>query len=463
MTTAPDLPPLPEVETYLDGVVDLDADARTPVSAGRIAHELTGRGIRAGELVLIRMPNGTALLACFFGVLFAGGIPALLPLSTPTPRVRELAAALGARLLIVPRGAVAPVPGERQGVGVVDCVRLPHVEPERYERDDVVLLTSGTSGTHSACLHRVSSLLLNARRHAESVGLRSSDTVLVNLPLNFSYALVAQALAGLLTGSRLVLSPPLLSPAAYATVLADHRITSSSLTPYLVRTLLTPDGWRTGSLRMLTVGGDALEPENARRLLRQASDLELYLTYGLTEAGPRVSTLAAHREPAERLSSVGRPLDGVRVTLRAPDENGVGELLVTSDTVMRRRLGIVEGRSDRAPVDHRQLVTGDLFSIDGDGYLYFCGRRSEGVVAHGHKVALSSVRRIADTVPGVAWSATRPYRADGGETWYELDLYVREPEPHEVERLKRAVLRLLARAEWPARITVLPAYGRTHK
>ena len=60
------------------------------------------------------------------------------------------------------------------------------------------------------------------------------------------------------------------------------------------------------------MGGDALAPELVARLVELRKGKEVYITYGLTQAGPRVSTLAAHAEPASRFASVGLPHEGTR-------------------------------------------------------------------------------------------------------------------------------------------------------
>ncbi|WP_165944253.1 class I adenylate-forming enzyme family protein [Micromonospora sp. KC213] len=449
-----------EIAAYLDGVVDLEP---TPDAAGLldgVAEELHALDRRPGEVVLVALANGAALLRCFFGVLLAGGVPALVPPGTPTGRIREIADRIGARTLIT-TGHPADPPGRRQ-LGPVQVETLTGVLPQRHEPGHVVILTSGTSGVASGCLHRFSSLTRNAARHARSVGLRADDTILVNLPLYFSYALVAQALAGLVTGARLVIAGPPFTPAAYWTAVREHAVTSSSVTPYMVRGLVAADWRPPPSLRMLTVGGESLDPATAGAVLDRSPGLELYLTYGLTEAGPRVSTLAAHREPRRRLGTVGRPLDGVRVALRDPGPDGVGELLVTSDTVLRRKVGVAEGRVGDCLVGPDQIATGDLFLLDDDGYLHFRGRLSDFVVTGGTKVSLASVRRIANALPNVIASATRTYQAHDG-TRFDLDLYLYEADPVVAEEVRRELRRQLVRTEWPSRIRTLSLRDLGHK
>ncbi|MFS8097009.1 acyl--CoA ligase [Lentzea alba] len=452
------LPTLPEIDGYLRHAVDVEPLPRGPLAAHTVAAELSRLGLAPGDVVLVRLPNCVPMLTSFFGVLFAGGVPVPVPASAGEARVRELAAAFGARFVVVVHGSTRI---ERHELGCVDVVVLTPGEVPPHEPGEVVIPTSGTSGLLSGCVHRASSLLRNGSRHVRAVGLRGGDRVLVTLPLNYSYALVAQAMASLVAGAHLVISPPPLGAAAYRALLARHRITSTSLTPHTVKTLTGGD-WRPGSLRMLTVGGDALEPAVATRLLAQAPEGELYLTYGLTEAGPRVSTLAAHAEPPRLLSSVGRPLPEVRVTVRDPDAEGVGELVVESDTVMLRRTGLVDGRRDDLHAPGR-IVTGDLFRVDEGGNLHFRGRGSDFLIRRGQKVSLPSVRRVTSAMPEVVSCSTRVEPGEDGDPRYGLDVYVVKPDPVAAERIRSALVRRFARAERPDHIRVLPHDPERHK
>jgi len=317
---------------------------------------------------------------------------------------------------------------------------------------EVVLLTSGTSGTASGCVFDFEALLLNARRHADAIGQRKEDTVLVSLPLYFSFALVAQALASLARGNRLVISGPPFNAALYRKTLRDFGVTVSSLTPVLVRSMLHSDASYLSELRVLSVGGDALEPEMVARLVKLRQGGELYLTYGLTQAGPRVSTLAAHAEPTHRYSSVGRPMEGTNVCLRPTgDATGQKQLYVTSDTVMKRYIGRVEGRPFHDLSGEQTIATGDAFDRDEEGYLYFKGRLCDYISRKGEKISLAAVRRLASQLPHVVSAKTSIVGPeDGGEDFdLELCLSTSPDEQMDPREMLRGVLR---RTEMPRSI-----------
>src|SRR6201999_38109 len=110
----------------------------------------------------------------------------------------------------------------------------------------------------SVCVTSLEAMLRNGARHAESLGQRPEDTVLVSLPLHFSFAMVAQALGTLGSGGKLVVSRPPFQGAAYVAALSTHGVTVSALTPIQIRTLLQHRTALPASLRVLSVGGDSL-------------------------------------------------------------------------------------------------------------------------------------------------------------------------------------------------------------
>lgn len=409
------------VQNFLDRVEDADAQPPGTIvpPLSEIVEGWQASGIRPGDVVLLCLPNGKLLLQQFFGVMFAGGVPALVAPNTPSLRVGALVDALGAGALLSvrpqPETSCGPFAGR---IGGAYAYRSGNDRPPAASAGDVAMLTSGTSGFATGCLFDFSALLLNAERHAEAIGQRAGDTVLINLPLHFSFALVAQALASMARGSRLLISGPPFHLPTYVKTL-ERDVTISSLTPMLARSLAEASLPR--SLRVLSIGGDHLPPPTVAELLKARPDGELYLTYGLTQAGPRVSTLAAHAEPQSRYASVGKPHPGVSVHLEEiSDGSGLKQLLVSSATVTKRSIGLrPEGER---PVIHSirgTIATGDIFEQDADGYLYFQGRISDFIVRNGEKISLSAIRRIAMNWPDVIRASTVVSRENGHQ---EFDL-----------------------------------------
>ncbi|WP_371574165.1 class I adenylate-forming enzyme family protein [Streptomyces sp. NBC_01314] len=463
------------VQHFLHHLVQADRpEARLP-TLDFVVDELRALGVEPGRTVMVAMPNGGAFTAVVLALLAHGAVPALLPPSAPPSRIERMARALGADAIVAPRIPAELLNGEAPHLigGIAQFATLPGADSHSHHPGEIILLTSGTSGVFSGCLHHVDSLLRNAARHVGSIGQTADDTVLINLPTHYSYAFVAQLLGTLVSGGRAVIAGPPFTPVSYRRTIEEYEVTVSSLTPALVETWRRTGRPLPAPLRRLTVGGDAFGASSVADLLAHNPNLELYLTYGLTEAGPRVSTLAAHLEPPRRHTSVGLPLPGVEVRLRTESpEDRVGELVVETDTAMLRRVGRREpstqpdgggpttgdtGTPIGSPGPVRTAIgTGDLFEMDDEGYLFFRGRRPSYVISRGEKVSLRSVCEIAETLPGVRGAQAWTHENDAGEVVFTLDVYCADDSVDDQE-IRRRLAKVLLRSEQPARVLVHPA------
>jgi long-chain acyl-CoA synthetase len=401
---------LNKIGEFLERVVDSDAK---PGEKRRSALEsicLRWRqiGLKPGDLVILALPSAADALDHFFAAYLASLVPMIVSSATPSLRLCELAKGLGARAIVsgrkdVPYVAVNRAEPLETATGLILTVDT----PSRTTAGEIVLQTSGTSGIGSACVFDLETSLVNASLHWHSIGQRRDDIGLISLPLHFSFALVAQALAAFNCGSSIIIQAQPFHVESFLDSIRHHRVTIASLTPVQIRMLLAqlkmwPDG-----LRVLTVGGDVIPTQSVEALLCLKGSRELYLTYGLTQAGPRVSTLAAHSASAKQLRSVGRPLPGISVSLRQMScDAQSGELLVASPTLMKRRIGQIDYASQEV-ARSSAVATGDIFRIDEAGYLYFEGRCSDFVIINGNKVHLGSIRRIAVACPGVLAAKTK--------------------------------------------------------
>jgi long-chain acyl-CoA synthetase len=125
-----------------------------------------------------------------------------------------------------------------------------------------------------------------------------------------------------------------------------------------------------GKLRYAFSGGAALAKEVAQFI--DDLGITVFEGYGLTEASPVVST---NRPGARRIGSVGKPLDGVRVTIdhTESDDPDDGEIVVYGPNVMAGYWQRPEATTQAFSEDGG-LRTGDLGRIDADGFLYITGR-----------------------------------------------------------------------------------------
>ncbi len=447
------------IDAFLSSTVQADLPNVSFPSIEDVISELTSMGVVPGHGVMVSMPNGRAYITVVMALLALRAVPVLLPWSSPPSRISRMADLFGTGWLITsgifPKlaqgGEVKPL------FQLASCVPFAPREIRRYQPGEIVLLTSGTSGIFSGCLFHMNSLLLNAIRHAKAIGQTASDTVLINLPMYYSYAFVAQLLATFSLGGKAIIAGPPFSPKHYLITLQEHRVTLSSVTPIMVSQLLeTGHEQFPSTLQRLTVGGSVLAPSSVARLLAVNEQLQLYITYGLTQAGPRVATLAAHQEPPHRYASVGLPLPGVEVSLKKNTANDVcGSLVVTTDTGMRQKISNVSDHASPVVTGKQSIATGDVFEQDHEGYLYFMDREPSFIFNRGEKVYLKSICELAQSIPGVVKAEAWVDKGADEQGEFMLDLYCKDPSLQEVD-IRRALSKILLRAEQPSRLMLHP-------
>lgn len=297
------------------------------------------------------------------------------------------------------------------------------------EKDaNVAMLTSGTTGEPKAVLHRFSSLLINASLHADAVELESNDVVGVALPFHFSYGLVAVILGSLVRGSSLLFAPTSLPESL------DHSLDNAtffSATPMFIKRMTYIP------FRSLTIGGDLTTVSVALHVFEQRPDIKLFVTYGLTEAGPRVFT---HRVTLDDCQHghlpLGDPLKGVTWDL---DDQ---EILVHTPTAM---LGYFCRPEETAQVLSNQTIrTGDLAKIN-NGRLYFIGRKKRLLCRGGEKIYPSELERVLQQFSSIR-NAYITMKNDQLIAFIESDGIINE------KQLKSHLLRYLPRTQFPDQI-----------
>jgi len=348
-------------------------------AASAAARRLVEAGYRPGHRLAVRLPTGAAMLTTLLGALEAGLTVGLLSHHLGS-------AAIALRLRDLDPDLVIDDP----------CAPLSIAPPSRPPRSlagAVVLWTSGTSGLPSGVVFDATALLWNAGANAAALGLRDDDRALVQLDGAYSYALVHQIFSHWLVGASIAVpgQPPWL--ARVAGDIERWSATTLAVVPSMLQAMLRAPALRAslGALRVLTVGGGAAGEEMLRGAAARVGGA-LYVTYGLTEAGPRVCTRRFFPDRPPSPGLVGRPLPGVEVRL-----DGEGELWVRSPS--GRAACIQSG--DLVPLGP-WIRTGDLATLDAEGAVRIVGRRKRMINRAGLKIAPAEIESVLRAHPRVA-------------------------------------------------------------
>ena len=150
-----------------------------------------------------------------------------------------------------------------------------------------------------------------------------------------------------------------------------------------------------GQIRIFVTGGSSLGEELYEDF--KALGMPLSEGYGLTETAP---VLTANPLNRSRKGSAGKPLPGIELRVFQPDENGIGEIIVRTPSLMK---GYYKNpAATDAAIQAGWFHTGDLGWVDEDGYLYITGRKKDVIVTGaGKNVYPSDLEALYQEVSGI--------------------------------------------------------------
>ncbi len=400
----------------------------------RLANALAMNGVRRDDRVLVFMDNCWETAVSVFAVLKAGAVFCLVNPSTKADKLAyivadcEPAAILTqARLMPVVAAALsgreaifvacAHGPDEQAPAGAVslaECLAAEARPPNHGGIDfDLAMLvyTSGSTGRPKGVMMSHGNCDAAARSITTYLQNTADDVILNVLPLAFDYGLY-QLLMSVKIGATLVLEKSFAFPQAIFATMRNEKVTGFPLVPTMAAMILQMRGLEPGflpSLRYVTNTAAALPTAHIERLRALFTGARLYSMYGLTEC--KRCTYLPPEQLDRRPGSVGIAIPDTEVMILddegRPVPPGVaGELVVRGPHVMR---GYWRDEAATARVLRpgpkpweRVLHTGDVFTRDAEGYLYFVGRKDDIIKTRGEKVAPKEVEAVLHAHPAIA-------------------------------------------------------------
>ena len=428
---------------------ELDERARA------LAGYLQGLGLEPGDRVAIMMPNLLANPVAIFGVLLAGlTVVNTNPLYTARELEHQLTDSEARAIVIVENFAsvLADVIGRtrvehvvlvRMGDGLgfpksalinfvvrrvkkmvpafhlPDAVRFPRaleegrgkpLRPSGAGRDDAAFLqyTGGTTGVAKGATLSHGNVVSNLQQTSSWIGgnFEPGQEVLVTaLPLYHIFSLVANCLTGMKYGALNVLITNPRDMPAFVKTIAGLKFSVITGVNTLYNGLLNTPGFESvdfSRLKLAVGGGMAMQRAVADRW-REVTGVPVVEAYGLTETSP--AAVANRLDQTEFTGSIGLPLPSTDISIRDDDGNEVGfdtpgELCVRGPQVMQGYWGRPDATAEVLS-DDGWLRTGDMATIDEEGYLRIVDRKKDMIIVSGFNVYPNEIEDVVALHPGV--------------------------------------------------------------
>ena len=285
--------------------------------------------------------------------------------------------------------------------------------------------SSGTTGLQKGVMLTHANLHANVRQYlerpAEDGVIRKGDVVLVHLPLFHIYGMTVLQLNAIAAGAVQVMMGRF-DMATLLSLIAEHRVTALYTAPPVCLALsLTPllDEYDVSSLRFVLSGAAPLSAELQTRLAERLG-CPVTQGYGLTETSP--VTNSDYIDERMRPGAVGPPLPDTEERIvdlesgmREMPRGELGELLIRGPQVMKGYFNQPEATAETITPDG-WLHTGDIASMDDDGYVRIVDRKKELIKYKGFQVAPAELEAVLLEHPAVADAAVIPKPdAEAGE------------------------------------------------
>ena len=271
----------------------------------------------------------------------------------------------------------------------------PH-PPAPTNPDDraLIMFTSGSSGVPKGVVHTQAALAYKTRQSVFIQGLTADDAVL--FPASLAH--VAGLLHGVLIPGALSMKTVLMArwdPAEALRLIEQEQVTYMIGPPTFFNDLMDHPDFspsRTASFRFLSIGGSSVTPAFVNRA-SDAFGCVVKRAYGSTEA-PTVTTCTPDDDPERMANTDGRPFSPTQIRL---DETGEIQVFGPEVTV-----GYLDPTHTAAAfTEDGWFRTGDLGTIDADGYLTVVGRLGDKIIRGGENIDATEVEAILESHPAV--------------------------------------------------------------
>jgi fatty-acyl-CoA synthase len=255
-----------------------------------------------------------------------------------------------------------------------------------------IQFTSGTTGNPKGATLTHRNVVNNARHIAMAMRLSEADSLCIPVPLYHCFGMVLAVLACVSVGAAMVFPGEAFDPGATLAAVSEERCTALHGVPTMFITELDHPDFETFDLTSLRTGIMAGAPcpiETMKRVMSRMHLSEITIAYGMTETSP-VSFQTSTADPVEkRTSTVGR----IQPHLEAKVVDPTGQIVAVGETgeLCVKGYSVMQGYWDDEARTRESIVdgwmrTGDLATIDVDGYCNIVGRLKDMLIRGGENV-----------------------------------------------------------------------------
>jgi len=372
-----------------------------------------------GDRVILISENSFFWIASYLGILRAGMVCIPLPVTTVSKEIDYILQMTGARFAFLQAGYAATNAARFCQTSVVFDRKLPGSSALRAVSFACVcslsagssttmptvnaydlaalMFTSGSTGRPRGVMISHANIMANTESIIQYLGLTRKDRIMTVLPFHYCFG-TSLLHTHLRVGGSLVIDSRFMYPEKVLERMHETQCTGFAGVPSHYQILLRRSSIRKmnfPNLRYVQQAGGHLAASFIRELRGALPGTQIFVMYGQTEATARLSYLPPERLDT-KLGSIGKAIPGVKLEVldeegRRVDPGGVGEIVAEGENIARGYWR--DPRSSAKTFRNGKLYTGDIATVDPDGFIYIMGRAKDFLKCGGKRV---SCRRIEE-------------------------------------------------------------------
>ena len=336
--------------------------------------------------------------------------------------------------------------------------------------DEVINMqyTSGTTGFPKGVMLTHSNIINNAINVAECQGLTDADKICIPVPFFHCFGCVMGTLAAVAKGATMV---PLVTfdPLLVLKAVEQERCTALYGVPTMFIAELNHPEFREYDLSSLRTGimaGSTCPTEVMKKVVQEMGIREITIAYGQTEASPVITQTRTDDSIERRVSTVGRALENVEVKIIDPTTgetvpNGVQGELCTRGYLVMKGYYKMEDQTLTAIDGDSWLHTGDLATMDDEGYLQITGRLKDMIIRGGENIYPREIEEFLYTHPKISDVQIVGVPDEKFGEQVAAFIKVKEGEHLSVEEVKSYCIGKISRYKIPYYVEIIDEYPMT--
>lgn len=269
-----------------------------------------------------------------------------------------------------------------------------------------IIFTSGSTGEQKGVMITHNNIIANTDSIIDYLKLTTDDTIQIVMPFYYCYGL-SLLHTHMKVGGSVILNNSFIFLGSVINDLKKYKCTGFAGVPSHFQILLrkTKDFVNNTfpDLKYVTQAGGKLHTAFITEFAESFPEIKFYVMYGQTEATARLSYLPPEMIK-EKLGSIGKGIPGVELrvvdddgTIISPGENG--EIIAKGRNIMTGYFH--DPDSTKETIRDGWLYTGDMATIDEDGYIFIQSRKKEIIKVRGIRISPKEIEEVIVTFPGV--------------------------------------------------------------